>query len=210
VRGLPPPPPDVAQLTAAIDNDGARSSVTTWVQLLPGPPYSIADLKGVLGDLTIALTTLVNQLSTFSTTVRTCRLRTFGIETWDIIEAPAFNSGAFTGSQANHVATCIHWLTGESGKRGPSLMRIPGFPDVFTNDHLSLTAGAIGTVYTEATTFINQVDAITFGDILGVSVGTLHRSRHGAPLAVAQFTPYVGGRADPFIARVSRRLYLGH
>lgn len=208
MRGLPAPPSDVALVTYGIENDGALSSCSVWVQLLPGPPYDLGDLQAVKGNMGITGIGLINALTTDSTVVRTCRLRTFGSVVYDLEDALVFNSGAWTGSQVNSVASGIRWVTGEPGRRGWSVMFVPGFPDVFTTDHLTMTAGAMGEVFTAANRFISDSDAYFFGGITGVSVGTVHRQRFGRPLPFATFVPYV--RAEPMrpVARQGKRLYV--
>lgn len=206
MRGLPPTPPDVLRFDAYCDTDGAPSSIGFYVLAAPGPPYDVGDLTTLLGLFILAVLDFVNQCSAGGTSVLTCRLRSTGIETWDIVEGCSPNHGAWTGNQANMVASVCHWLTGETGRGRQAVTWIPGFPDNFTDDHLHANDTCMHTVRFQANTFLAAIAAMSAGTILQCSLGTVHRSRHGAPLHVATFSPFVDVTASRVIGRCGRRM----
>lgn len=208
MRGLPPPPDDVCHFEVDLTNDGARSSVGFWL-LAPGSGVAlISDLELVLADLIFAALDLLTQLTTAGTQLITCRLVTFSPQYVALAEPVSNNHGAWNGSQANEVALGIAWLTGDRGKGATPVNRLPGFPDDFTDDHLTVNDTGRGNVLVHAGAFINAVNAISHGGITSVTLGTLRRQRGGLPLPAAEFSPYQGARPVRPIARVSRRMYV--
>jgi hypothetical protein len=207
VRGLPPPPPNVARVNFDCTTDSARWTIGFWIEMFPLGPYTLADLQGVLAQVTIAGTQFVNQLTTAASKIDTCRLALQGPQIAALFETVAFNVGALSGAQANQVSTALHWITGDPGRSGQAMTYMGGFSDDFTDDHLVLNDVGMNTVRNEARNFLNAVDATFFGAILQCTLGTLHRSRAGTPLLVATFSPFVGIAPARKLGTIRRRMY---
>jgi hypothetical protein len=208
VRGLPPPPSDVARLSAIVDIDGARAGCSWWLQMLPGPPYAASDIHDVHADFVLYGVQFLVACMGSGASVVACRLQVTGIETWDLWGEPAPNHGAWGGIQANNVATAVHWITNDVGKGRQSITWVPGFPDNFTDDHLVTNGTARLNVQLAALDYLANMASVAHGDITGCQLGTLHRARHGAPLASSQFAPFVYAMPARPIGRCGRRLYV--
>jgi hypothetical protein len=207
VRGLPPPPANVAHIEFDCATNDARWSIGFWVELAPDPPYYLPDLQQVFAQVVIAGTQLVNKLTSNATSIRTSRLSLEGMQAVSFLETVAFNSGALGGAQANSVATPLHWVTERAGKSGQAMTYMGGFADDFTDDHLTLNDVGMNQVRNEGVTFINAVDAAHYGAILQATLGTLSRSVAAHPRLSSVFLPFVGIVPARKLGTIRRRMY---
>jgi hypothetical protein len=158
-------------------------------------------------NLVLALEGLILNLSASGLTCDVFRLTTYGPDSPNLVGSGLGGHGALGGAQANAVATAIHFITGDRGRGRQCTMHVPGFPDDFTDDHLTLTSFSRATVTVQARTYIDNVAAAASGTILQTSLVTLHRSAGGIPSGETTVAPVIDASAAPNIARIGRRLY---
>jgi len=206
VRGLPPPPPEVVLLRWGFAIDGSYASTSSWI-LVPGvDTLGVSGLEALAGTFLLAAADLFHAITHAGCDLVTCRLSTYTSDPITVFRSPGPSPGAWTGGQAGQVASGVHLLTSERGKGLQPVMRVPGFPDAFTDDHVRLNQLGFANITDAADTYLNAIDA-TAAPLGGTCLlGTIHRSAAGAPLGNAIFAPAVGVLASPTVCTVRRRI----
>lgn len=114
--------------------------------------------------------------------------------------------GAWSGGAAAQVALGLKWRTGEPGRAGWALTWVPAIPDQFITDTWRLNELGAGNAQASARDLLNALNAITLSDGSTATVGTVHRSSHGAPALGASFAPYQSVQPVLHLATCRRRL----
>lgn len=209
MRSLPPVPEDVVWFGLGFDCDGATSSIGFWLEV-PGINVAVpTDITALLGQLIFAALDFKGPITHAGCQLTTCRLRNTGTAPFDLIEVPSTNHGAWTGGQANQVASGLHWQTTVHARRGQSITHVPGFPDAFTDDHVVLNATGWSNLSSAAGGFLSAVNAAHAGGLASVRLGTLYRSRGGVPLGSSEFAPFFFVVPSRVITTIRRRMSQG-
>lgn len=116
------------------------------------------------------------------------------------------NHGAWTGGEANAIATGVYVLTSAGGKGSGARVRIPGAPDIHVDAGGRLSNAGRGHLQAFCTALITWVDGETGPTGAPILLGTVQRQRAGAPLPVASFDPAVGVLPSLRVERLVRRL----
>ena len=205
MRGLPPPPSDVAQVTASFDVDGSPASLAFWL-FVPGlQTLAVSQLEDVAASFTIFLESLSGAITHRGCSLVRVDLRRWGSSPLNVTRVLLPASGRWTGGQLLVGALTLHLLSGEGGRGHDSVVHFPGFPDVFSDDHRSLNALGWGTAQSEALHFFANVNAMTSPAGGNCVLGTVHRAEGGAPLAIATFGPAIGIVPGLAIGTLDRR-----
>jgi hypothetical protein len=206
VRGLPAIPNDVARFVCNYSSDGARASVSFWINA-PGLDSAVSvDTHLLLGNLILAALGRWSQLQHSGCQLVTCRLVYTGSAPFDILEMPSPNHGLFDGAAPNQCATGLHWQTTSRPQGGQSITHIPGFPDQFTLDHLTLSPEGFADARSAALGFLNDVNAIAVSGFPSVRLGTVLRSAGGTPRGASLFVPFFDVSPVPVITTIRRRM----
>lgn len=206
MRGLPPVPQDVAHLIAELLNDGARASVGFWIQM-PGLGSAIAtDVETVFDTLISYTEQFVNALTPISASVDACRLIAGGSAPFSLVQRASPNVGAWSSGSDTQVATGVHWETTVASRRGAAITHVPWTPDQFSDDHLRLNNTGFTNIANAASTYIAGVAASGHGTVPVLTLGTLYRQFHGAPMSVAEFVPFFYAVPTPLITTIRRRM----
>lgn len=204
--GLPPPPDDVAQLTAGFAIDGSYASCSWWV-LIPGlEGLTFTEFRALQSLLSGVVSDFYTAITHSGTIFATCRLRSFGASPYFFEGPPSSSHGAWTGGQAMQAAVGLSWKTGESGKHHGGYTWVPGLPDLFTDDHVHLNDTGFVNALDAANGFIAGVNALTTPLPTALVLGTLHRQVAGAPLGTSVFAPFFGVVPCRHLATCRRRI----
>lgn len=203
MRGLPPPPADVVQLVQDFDINGHTVSIGYWLFNPSNAGAGESDLLAIANAWFVTCLPSIYELQHDGTVASTCRCAN---RTLRVVSAAPPGHGAWTGGQADNVATGLHWLTGEAGAlRGP-ITFIPGVPDVFISDNWRLSATAWGNLTASGRDLYNALNALPSPGGTPQVVGTVHRSNAGAPLPAAEFAPYIGVVPSAKVVTIRRRI----
>lgn len=203
MRGLPPVPVDVAQLTQVFDINGHDTSISFWLFNPSFAAATIPALARTVSDWFIDALVSVLELQHLGVIPTTCRLAVRGLAY--VTTAPP-SHGAWTGGQADNVAVGLHWMTGEYGKGLSPITYVPGVPDAFVTDNWRVNELAIGNLLASGQDLYNALNGLRSPDDTPTVVGTVHRARAGAPLSVATFAPYVGVVPTAKVVTIRRRI----
>src|SRR2546430_2974192 len=159
MRGLPPPPSDVVLVDWGFDIDGSVATTASWI-LVPGVDAAgVAALETLAGAFILHFQDLYTAITHAGTVLTTCRLSTFTVDPITVWRSPAPSHGAWTGGAPGQVASGIHLLTSERGSGLQPVMRMPGFPDAFTTDHVRLNQVGFANITDAAGTYANAIDS---------------------------------------------------
>jgi hypothetical protein len=205
MRGLPPPPSDVALVTAVFDVDGSPASVGHWL-FVPGlQTLAVSQLEAIVaGWFTSSLALYTDAMHSGSRLERVDLTR-FGNAATRVTRRAPPNHGRWTGGQVLVASTTLRLILGEAGKGLQTVTHLPGFPDAFSDDHRTLNALGWGTVSADAVTWLAAVNAIVSPAGGNCVLGTLHRRTALAPLPVSTFSPAIGVVPGTKIATLDRR-----
>lgn len=206
MRGLPPPPDDVAQLELGFDIDGSFASVGFWIFVPSLPSLTVPQLVTLLGAFILDAEAFYTPITHSGCILATCRLATFGSQHVTLDEVPAPSHGAWTGGQAAQVALGISWRIGGPGRGRNPTTRMPGVPDAFTTDHARLNDVGFGNVGDAAVTFLNAINAEPSPAGGTCLLGTLHRQHQRLPTTVSTFEPFVSVAPVRHLATCRRRI----
>jgi len=115
------------------------------------------------------------------------------------------NHGAGGGSKTNQSAIGIYWTTAFPGRGGRALSRLPGLPNDFTTDLLTINTLGFAEIGHQAGLFLNAVNATPSPLGGNLALVTLHRSAGGAPLAASQSRPIDNAQPVPIVCTLRRR-----
>lgn len=205
MRGLPPPPDDVALVTAHFDVDGSPATVGLWLFVPSLQALSVSQLELVVGDVAIWLAPLTTAVQHRGCRLTRVALRRYGTQPIAIDRQLLPAPGRWTGGQVLVACLTLHLLLGEGGRGRDTVIHLPGFPDVFSDDHKTLNPLGWGTASHEAAIFLAGVDTIPSPAGGTCVLGTVHRSAHNAPLAVSTFSPAQGIVPGRAIGTLDRR-----
>lgn len=206
MRGLPPPPDDVATLVLSYDVDGSQATTWHWLFVPGGPSLTYADLRTVWTGIVFAALNHLTHLMGAAASIRTCRLTLVGSSVVEVEDDVAPNHGSGGGVQVMNAAVGIHWLTGNRRRQGAALTRMPGMPDGFTSDHVSLNNFGYSETASHAFGFLNECNAVPSPAGGTCLLGSLSRSVAGVPRVAALFSPF--GAVEPVrrVATIRRRV----
>ena len=114
--------------------------------------------------------------------------------------------GAFGGSLAQNTAAGISWRTGEPGRRGWTITYLPGCPQDFLEEGWQLSAEGYNNILDTAVNFQLSLSTLPSYPPNTLVLGTVHRSRHGAPLPASVFAPFVDWFPVSKIVTIRRRI----
>jgi hypothetical protein len=203
VRGLAPPPVDVARLVQEYDINGHQVSIGLWLFNPSFIGITSASAETVLDDWFVTCLPSLYELQHEGVIATTCRLELRGFR-WVAAAPPGH--GAWVGGQADNVALGLHWLTGEVGKGLSPITFVPGVPDVFIANNYRLNELAYGNLRASSSDLYDALNALHSPDGTPTVVGTLHRVTAGTPMPTAQFAPYVGVVPTLKVATIRRRI----
>jgi hypothetical protein len=206
LRGLPPVPADVLRVELVIDVNG-RELTTGWWWFVPdliagGVPWLIAAASNIFSYMVSPLDGCMHSGASWSL----LRLSSGGTTPLVYSEAAPVSGGVYTGGQADAIATGVYVLS-STGRRGSgSRLRIPATPDDFVVNNYMLSTTGVGRLFDFAAA-MQSCTAATIGPTGGaVILGTLQRSRAGAPLGVATFDPAAAVIPSFRVELLARRL----
>jgi hypothetical protein len=207
MRGLPPPPADVAELRQYFDINGHRVSTGFWLFSPEWPNAVYPDLEVALVDwFTSGLPQLLG-LQHSGVIPTTCLLRVGGLA---LVEAAPPSHGAWTGGQADNVALGIAFKTNDRGKGATHINYVPGVPDVFISANYQISQVGWGNLQANARDLLAALNTIRSPLGLACVAGTLRRARGGLPLGHASFSPFAGVVATPQVVTIRRRIPRGY
>jgi hypothetical protein len=190
-------------LVQDVDVDGHLVSIGWWLWNPSNVNIVTPELDALVNAYFFTCQPSLLELMHAGATLTTCRLAT---RTESFVAMSPPNHGAWTGGQADNVATGLHWLTGEGGPlRGP-ITFVPAVPDAFIEANWMLSNVGFGNLNASGIDLYHAFNALPAPDGTTQAVGTLHRSAAGVPMAVAQFTPYVGVNPVPKVVTIRRRI----
>lgn len=205
MRGLPPVPAEVAELRLGWLVGNVPVQTQQWV-FVPGlQELDYAGLRAVWSDVVTAVVGPYNELTATAASISTCRLRRWGSAGLSVYDELGPNAGLAGACQVLAAALGLCWHNAGSGRSSFSLTRLPGFPDAFTDDHLTLNtigwtqAAAWGTSVLEAVSAIVSPAGGTCGLV------SLERVRAGAPLPVSQTNVITHVTPVPTVATLVER-----
>lgn len=205
MKGLPPPPPGVMEMRLVFDVDGVEATVGQWIAVPGLELASTAEIQTVIDGLLPYLTPFTTGVTHAGCSLARVDCRRWGPLPLRMDFVPAENQGYWTGGQLAVGAGVLHWLSGRGGKGFDSLSFMPGFPDLFTDDHARLNAAGWSNYLSKARDWLAGI-AATPGVSGGHCVhGTVHRKHAGAPLDVATFTPTIDVTPSPLVGTLDRR-----
>lgn len=207
MRGLPQPPDTVARCEYTFDHAGATSTCNFWAFLPELPTALFTDVQAWFSDFSFAALTLFNKTSTTNTACTAGRLTTYGAAPLSLFTPFTATSGAWSGSTPNNCAVGLYFGTSDRGKRGHAVVHVPGFPNEFTDNELTLNEH--GWTVTEAAleTFVPTVNALSHGTLLSTALCTVRKQQLAAPLPAALVSLVTFSRPVLKIASINRRLY---
>jgi hypothetical protein len=203
VRGLPPPPAEVAHLEQTFDVNGLQTSIGFWLFNGSIPALAAPSAAVMLSDWFLTCLPSLLELQHIETIPTTCRLSTVGFR---YVEAAPPAHGAWTGGQASSVALGLHWLTGQARPRSGPITFVPGVPDAFVTDNWRVNELAYGNMVASGRDLFSALNAIHAPDGSPTVVGTVQRSHAGAPLGSALFSPYVAVVPTAKLVTIRRRI----
>lgn len=191
MRGLPPVPAGVLRLDLEFDVNGYPLTTGLWFLV---PDLALADLAWYQAFTAMAFFYLLpgtTGVTHDGVSLSTCRLASGGMAPFRYVALAPPNHGAYSGGQADIIASGVFVRTTTTARGSGSRLRFPGCPDDFVRDGLALSATAVSQLLAMAnaiTTFVASQTGPTGGQVL---LGTLQRSKAGAPLAHSLFDPAV-------------------
>jgi len=205
LRGLPAPPSGVIRLALVFDIDGRSASVGQWFAVPGLETHTIAELRDLVASMLFYI-----QPWTTSLTHRGCSLVRVDLKSWG---TPAFalslnvadNHGAWTGGQLAVGCTVLRFITTDNGRGMQSLCHLPGFPDQFTDDHMTLNGTGFTNAHNETVSYLNGVQTLSLPGESTITHGVVHVSEDGAPLATATFSPTLGIVPARVVGTLDRR-----
>jgi hypothetical protein len=117
--------------------------------------------------------------------------------------------GAFPSEEACNVASGIIWGTGERGRSGWAITYLPSCPHDFVDTGWQLSAEGYNNILDSAVNFKLQLESLPLFPPQTLVLGTLHRSRAGAPLHTARFAPFLYVRPARKVTTIRRRIPSG-
>lgn len=200
---LAPLPVGVAHVSVGIDVNTYPCSIGWWL-LVPGletagPP----ELEALAASITLGVAGPLTSCMHAGSQLVTCRIDGRG---FSFASAFAPNHGAWTGGQAQGLATVLHWLTLDAGRRGAAITHLPAVPDVFVRDNARLsTLGYSNLLVAAADLFsaFNSTPGVTGGVC---TLGLLQRRHGGVPLVPPTFSPATGYEVSQVLTTLRRRL----
>lgn len=205
MRGLPPVPDDVLRLTVDVDINGRVFSTGFWFFVPDLPAATYPWFKNFVDEFFFYVIGGLNGCQHAGASVTTCRLVAGGIGGVQYTAFAATNQGVYTGGQADLVAAGV-FLRTAAGRRGSgSRVRIPGCPDAFVDNNLTLSAAAVARLFSFCDAVNNFVSAQLGPTGAQVVVGTLRRTQAAAPLSSSVFDPAVAIMPSPRVEYLTRR-----
>ncbi len=118
------------------------------------------------------------------------------------VDVPSANSGI------NDAAACVLfvWITGERYRGGHPRTYLAGPQDTHVTNGSFIDTSYGSSCQITAAAFLTDVNALTFGAIASVSLGTVHFVGGGAYLATPTFAPYHSVKVNSRIATQRRRI----
>jgi len=195
----------VIHLALVFDIDGRGASVGQWFAVPGLESATIAQLHELVGTLLFYILPWTTSL-----THRGCRLVRVDLKSWG---TPAFatsvnvaeNHGAWTGGQLAVGCTVLRWITTSNGRGMQSLTHLPGFPDEFTDDHMTLNGTGFTNAHNESVSYLENVNAQSLPGNDPIAHGVVHVSEAGSPLAASSFSPTLGVAVARVVGTLDRR-----
>lgn len=209
MRGLPPPPAGVLGLTPHFDIDGAAATFTHHIAVPGCDLASIGQLETWLNTYMTVLLALTTAISHASASASRVDLQRWGVSNLRLTFPCPPNLGAWTGGAVATAASVIAWGIEAGGRGQEGHTFVPGFPDVFTDNHVDVNATGVGNIQAAAVTYLNALGALPGVSGGNCALGVVHRSASGAPMAVATFSPVLYARASRVLGTLDRRRTLG-
>jgi hypothetical protein len=206
MRRLPPLPLDFVRLTVGwAAGDGGCS--TSWNIFNPGSSSaSFADLQAFVADWFLnALPALLPLLGT-DCSASTCRAATVGSQPliYETLLAP--NVGAVGTTNPFNGSLCLTWRTADAGRRSVGHTLLPLSDTVVDTDHKSIRQVSYAFAVSQATAYLNEINALASVDGGLCVLALVHRSLAGRPLAASTWSPVVGADASLVVGTVQRRI----
>lgn len=206
MRGLPPPPADVAELRFFFDVNGYTASVVHWMFVPSLEVATVPGLESLASNVLFYALPFFTDLMHAGARVDRLSLQTFTVTPVNMVVSASPNHGAWTGGQSAAVALGLHWLTGEGGAGDHVVTHVPAMPDVFIEDGQLLNALGLGNAGSAASAFLNGIATIV-GPVGGTcSLGTVHRQKAGLALPASIFSPFVGVIVTRKLTTIRRRV----
>lgn len=189
MRGLPPVPADVLRLELDIEVNGYLFTTGMWFLVPDLPAATLPWYQAFTADAIAYLVGAVNGVTHSGAFLSTCRVAAGGVGGFRYASYAGTNVGAYSGGQADIVASGV-FIRSNSGTRGSgSRLRFPACPDAFLTDNVQLSAAGLSRLL-DMCTAITSFSAAELGPSgAPVVLGTLRRAQAGAPLPSAIFDP---------------------
>jgi hypothetical protein len=131
------------------------------------------------------------------------------VDLTDSLGAVGHHSGSYPGDVAGDsltasVAVCLSWKISRRYRGGHPRTYLCGIPDSVTANVQQLSAGAVTNYLSDATGFMNAVNAIVLGGAT-VSLGCVHYIRNGLPLSPGEFDTIQSAAVHPRLDSQRRR-----
>jgi hypothetical protein len=131
------------------------------------------------------------------------------VDLTDSLGAVGHHSGSYPGDVAGDsltasVAVCLSWKISRRYRGGHPRTYLCGIPDSVTANVQQLSAGAVTNYLSDATGFMNAVNAIVLGGAT-VSLGCVHYVRNGSPLSPGEFDTIQSAAVHPRLDSQRRR-----
>jgi hypothetical protein len=206
MRGLPPPPPDVMQLTAQFDVDAGAVTNSWWVFAPGADGATTLQLSAIAAAWFFSCLPDLLSVLPISCSCSVLRLRTFGVAPLDVAEQPAPNAGALGATQVLNSAAVMTWRTSTKRLGGNAHTWLPLTDDLVGDDHRQLHPISWSQLQSAARLYVNHVNALTSPDGALCVLAVVRRSSQGAPLAHSLLDPVVLGDASRFVGTLQRRI----
>lgn len=189
MRGLPPAPSNVVRLDFDFYVNGRDFTTGMWLLIPDVETGGVAYLDALCADAQFYTLSGWTGCMHDGASVVTCRASYGGTQPANFVSYAAPNHGAYTGGQADAIACGVYVVSSSGGKGSGSRLRVPATPDAFVDDNYRLASAAVARLL-DLCNAIDTFVAATHGPLGAQAVlGTVQRSRRGAPLPTAEFDP---------------------
>ena len=203
---LPAVPPDVGHFDLAFDVNGRTLRAGFWFLLPDLQSWTQPWLLSLVDQFVLYTLSGFTGVMHAGASLSTCRVSVAGSNPVEFVQHVAPNHGAYTGGQADAIASGVY-LVASSGRRGSgSRLRVPGCPDDFIDDNWRLSNAGVSQLHTLANDLTDWARVQTGPTGLPLVLGTLQRRTSAGPLPAAQFDPAVMVVPSFRVEVLSRRL----
>lgn len=189
MRGLPPPPSNVVRLDLDFLVNGRDFHTGLWLLIPDVETAGVAYLDALVADFISFVVGGVTGVMHSGSSWVTCRASYGGTTPASFIGYVTPNHGAWSGGQADAIATGLYLVSSTGGRGSGSRLRFPAVPDDFVDDNWRLASTAVAQLVILANDITNFVSGTIGPTGAPAIVGTVQRAARGAPLPVASFDP---------------------